>query len=66
MVFCIRCLIVTPQLNCGGILASNAIVVDKLSKYLKLVELTIVMVLGNVEDERTFSTFNFMRLKLHN
>jgi len=49
-----------------GHLASNAIVVDKLSKYLKLVELTIVMVLGNVEDERTFSTFNFMRLKFHN
>ncbi len=47
-------------------LASNAIVVDKLSKYLKLVELAIIMVLGNVEDEKTFSTFNFMRLKFHN
>jgi hypothetical protein len=47
-------------------LASNAIVVDNLSKYLKLVELAIVMVLGNVEDERTFSTFNFMKLKFHN
>jgi len=33
---------------------------------LKLVELAIVMVLDNVEDEKTFSIFNFMKSKLHN
>jgi len=36
-------------------LASNVIVADKLLEYLKLVELAIIMVLGSVEDERTFS-----------
>ncbi len=32
----------------------------------RLVELAIVMVLGNVEDERTLSTFIFMKSKLRN
>jgi hypothetical protein len=32
-------------------LGSNAIIIQKLSKYLKLVEITRVMVLGNVEDK---------------
>ncbi len=36
-------------------MTSNVIVGDKLFEYLKLVELAIVMVLGSVEDERTFS-----------
>ncbi len=35
-------------------------------EYLKLVELVIIMVLGNVEDERTFSIINFMKSKLCN
>lgn len=47
-------------------MASNVIVSDKLFEYLKLVELTIVMVLGNVEGERTFSNelFEIEALKL--
>jgi hypothetical protein len=47
-----------------GWLASNIIVVDKLSEYLKLVKLAIIMVLGNVEDENTFSNVNFLKSKL--
>jgi hypothetical protein len=43
-------------------MASNAIVALELSKYLKLVELAIVMVFGSVEDERTFSTISVMNL----
>ncbi len=39
---------------------------DKLLEYLKFVELAIVMVLVNVEDERTFSNVNFLELKLRN
>lgn len=35
-------------------------------EYLKLVELVIIMVLGNVEDEKTFSIINFMKSKLCN
>jgi hypothetical protein len=41
-------------------------VVDKLLEYLKLVELAVIMVLGSVEDERTFSNVNFLKLKLQN
>jgi hypothetical protein len=41
-------------------------VVAKLLEYLKLVKLVIVMVMGNPEDERTFSIVNFMESKLHN
>jgi hypothetical protein len=44
-------------------LASNAIVVANLLEYLKLVELAIMMVLGSVEDEKTFSIVNFMKSK---
>jgi len=47
-------------------LASNVIVADKLLEYLKFVELAIVMVLGNVEDEKTFSNVKFLELRLQN
>jgi hypothetical protein len=30
------------------------------------VEITIVMVVGTMEDENTFSIVNFMKFKLHN
>jgi hypothetical protein len=33
---------------------------------LKLVEIVIVMVLGSVEDKRTFSIVNFMKSKFYN
>jgi hypothetical protein len=36
-----------------------------LLKYLKLVEMTIVMVFSNVEDERIFFTMSFMKFKFH-
>jgi hypothetical protein len=55
-----------PTTKLWGRLASNVIVVDKLLEYLKLIELTIVMVLGSVEDERIFSNVNFLKLKLCN
>jgi hypothetical protein len=35
-------------------------------RVLKLVEITIIMVVGCVEDEKTFSTINFMKSKLCN
>jgi len=43
-------------------LASNAIMCQKLSKYFKFVELAIVVVWASMEDERAFSTINFMNL----
>ncbi len=45
---------------------SNAIVPSRLFEYVKLVEIAIVMVLGNVEDECTFFIMTFMKWKLYN
>jgi hypothetical protein len=39
---------------------------QKLSEFMKVVELAVVTVLGSVEDERTFSTLSFMKNKLRN
>jgi hypothetical protein len=39
-----------PTTKLWGCLISNAIVVEKLSKFLKLVEIAIITVLGNVEE----------------
>ncbi len=47
-------------------MAANVIVVQKLLEFLKLMEIVIVMVVGSVEDERTFSIVNFMKSKLCN
>jgi hypothetical protein len=44
----------------------NAIMVEKLSKFMKLVEITIVMVLGNMVDKRSFSMISFTKSKFHN
>jgi hypothetical protein len=38
----------------------------KLSKFIKLAEITIVLVFGFVKDECTFNIMAFMRTKLHN
>jgi hypothetical protein len=38
----------------------------KLFEFLKVVELVVVIVLGFVEDERTFNTLSFMKNKLKN
>jgi hypothetical protein len=44
----------------------NVILKDRNFKYFKLVELTIVVVLGSVEDEHTFPTVIFTKSKLRN
>jgi len=46
--------------------ASNVILKDRISEYFKLVELTIVVILGSVENEHSFSTITFMKSKLRN
>jgi hypothetical protein len=49
-----------------GCLTLNVILVTQLSEYLKLEELTIIMVLGSFEDEKNFSTMKFMKSKFCN
>jgi hypothetical protein len=45
---------------------SSVIVKDMIFEYFKLVELTIVVVLGSVEDECFFSIITFTKSKLGN
>jgi len=45
-------------------LGLNGILNHQLSKWFKFVELCMVMVLGNVKDEHTFSNLVFMKSKL--
>jgi hypothetical protein len=43
---------------------SNSFLRHALSEYVKLVEIDICMVLGSVQDERTFSTVTFLKTKV--
>jgi hypothetical protein len=47
-------------------LATNSLLIVHLSEFMKLVELAIVQIIGNIEDERIFSTFTFMKSKFWN
>jgi hypothetical protein len=47
-------------------LATNVIMVYKLLKFWKLVEITIIMVVSTMEDDKKFSIINFMKFKLGN
>jgi hypothetical protein len=47
-------------------LASNALLASKLSEFVKIAEVAVVTILGSVEDERTFSTLNYMKSKVRN
>jgi hypothetical protein len=47
-------------------ISTNALFIQWLNEYLKLVDITVVLVLGYVKDERTFSLLAFMKDKLHN
>jgi hypothetical protein len=61
-----------PPLDCNpcfrmwALLTSNQIIYSKLLKWLKLVELSMAMVLSNVEDDKWFSNMSFMKSKLRN
>ena len=47
-------------------LEASGLLRHKLSEYLKIVELAVVVVLGSIENEHTFSTLSFMKNKLRN
>jgi hypothetical protein len=40
--------------------------VQRLSEFMKVAKIAIIVVFGSVEDERTFSMLGFMKSKLHN
>lgn len=47
-------------------IGQNALMLNRLLEFFKVAEVAICAVLGSMEDERTFSTLNFMKSKLHN
>jgi hypothetical protein len=47
-------------------IGSNALMLNHLSEFFKIADIAVNVVLGSVEDERTFSTLGFMKNKLHN
>jgi hypothetical protein len=47
-------------------LSSNALLASKLLEWIKVAEIAAVTILGSVEDERTFSTLNYMKSKVRN
>jgi hypothetical protein len=49
-----------------ALLITNQIICSKLSEWLKLVELSMVVDLGKMEDEKYFYNLSFMESKLRN
>jgi hypothetical protein len=45
---------------------ANSFLCHSLSEYIKVIEVALVMVLGSVQDEKTFSQISFMKNKLRN
>ena len=45
---------------------TNGLLLNRLSEFIKVVEIAITAVLGNVEDERIFLNLAFIKLKLRN
>jgi hypothetical protein len=45
---------------------ANNLLVVHLSKFVKLAQMAIVLIINNIEDERTFSTLIFMKFKVRN
>jgi hypothetical protein len=57
---------VNPVTRMWRSVEANTFLRHSLSEYIKVAELAVVMVLGSVQDERTFSTLTFMKNKLRN
>lgn len=57
---------VNPLTKLWRIIDASSMLRHGLLEYLKLAEIAIVLVLGSVEDERTFSTLSFMKDRLRN
>jgi hypothetical protein len=55
-----------PMTKLWMTMINNGLLIQRLSEYMKLVEINIVSCLGFMEDEYTFSTFAFMKDKSHN
>jgi hypothetical protein len=57
---------ISPLTKMWHLVTASRILVSSFPKYVKFVELAMVHIIGNVEDEKCFSTLAFMKSKLHN
>jgi hypothetical protein len=57
---------VNPVTKLWQKLGCNALLLSKLSEYMKLAQIAVTAVLGSCEDERTFSTLAFVKNKVRN
>jgi hypothetical protein len=55
-----------PTTKLWVITNNNALLTQQLNEYLKLAEIMVVLMLGSVKDEQTFSTLAFMKDKFYN
>jgi predicted glycosyltransferase len=57
---------VHPMTKLWTIINNNGLLIPRLNEYLKLVEITIVLVLKSIQDECAFFTIVFIKEKLQN
>jgi hypothetical protein len=46
--------------------SQNSLMVQRLSKFIKVAEIAVIAILGSVKDEHTFSMLGFMKSELRN
>jgi hypothetical protein len=55
-----------PLIKLWQKVSQNLLMVQRLSKFIKVAEIAVTAILGSVEDESTFSKLGFMKSKLRN
>jgi hypothetical protein len=63
---CRQPITINPVTQLWRSIDANSYLRISLSEFLKVAEIAIAMVLGSVQDERTFSTVSFMKSRLRN
>jgi hypothetical protein len=57
---------INPLTKMWHLVTTSQILVSSFLEYVKFVELVMIHIIGNVEDEKYFSTLAFMKSKLRN
>jgi hypothetical protein len=57
---------VNPMSRLWQNLGCNDLLLSKLSEFMHLAEIVITIILGSIEDERTFSSLKFIKSRLKN
>ena len=57
---------VNPLTRLWQKLSNSALLASKLSEFVKIAEIATITIMDSIEDERTFSTLNYMKSKVRN